>query len=342
MTASGPSLALSWAVGLLLPLACLTQSPSFSFNPSNYHPPAGEAPASTSLIKVIKGNSTQVTGKPLDVSNLHFKGASLTQFPGVTFTGNQPCSPHGYQDSLAIYKMVVPTLEINEPAIRTWRQIGDSYSPMPQKVMYFDLQGGNIVVGKMVFNWTQQTSLVNYMLLIPNVVDLDQYRAALGDLIEIVQGLATGMPPWFNSGPGCNSPIPALNDTWTYLLGVRDAVSNSSLVSNGLRPTEVRLQSGCIEEIEANYQGDLISNVLPNTAGSNQCCQACRNTTGCNVWVWCPLSSGCTTGSGVFPFLGCQLKYQANVSTSAAPQPLPQAWSRGPPTGFVSGRLAYT
>lgn len=67
-------------------------------------------------------------------------------------------------------------------------------------------------MGKMAFNWTQQTSLVKYTLLIPNVVDLDQYRAALGDLIEVVQGLATGMPPWFNSGPGCNSPIPALNE----------------------------------------------------------------------------------------------------------------------------------
>ncbi len=46
----------------------------------------------------------------------------------------------GMQDSLAIHKMVVPTLEIIGPAIRTWRQIGDSYSPMPQKVTYFDLQ----------------------------------------------------------------------------------------------------------------------------------------------------------------------------------------------------------
>ncbi len=55
MTASGPAVALSWAAGLLLPLACLTQSPSFSFNPSNYHPPAGEAPASASLLKIIKG-----------------------------------------------------------------------------------------------------------------------------------------------------------------------------------------------------------------------------------------------------------------------------------------------
>lgn len=64
----------------------------------------------------------------------------------------------------------------------------------------------------------------------------------------------------------------------------------------------------------------------------------CRSSKGCNVWVWCPLTSGCQTGSGSFPYLGCQLKHQAYVSTSAAPQPLPSAWSRGPPTAFVSGQ----
>ncbi len=68
----------------------------------------------------------------------------------------------------------------------------------------------------------------------------------------------------------------------------------------------------------------------------------CRNAKGCNVWVWCPHMGGCQTGSGSFPYQGCQLKYQANVSTSYAPQPLPAAWSRGPPTAFVSGAYCLT
>ena len=46
------------------------------------------------------------------------------------------------------------------------------------------------------------------------------------------------------------------------------------------------------------------------------------------------------TGSGTFPYLGCQLKYQANVSNSYAPQPLPDAWNRGPPTAFVAGAVS--
>ena len=57
----------------------------------------------------------------------------------------------------------------------------------------------------------------------------------------------------------------------------------------------------------------------------------------CNVWVWCPLTSGCSTGNGTFPYLGCQLKYQAGLSTSASSTAQPDAWERGPPTSFVSG-----
>ena len=51
------------------------------------------------------------------------------------------------------------------------------------------------------------------------------------------------------------------------------------------------------------------------------------------MWVWCPLTSGCSTGNGTFPYLGCQLKAQANLSSGAQPD----AWERGPPTAFVSG-----
>ena len=61
------------------------------------------------------------------------------------------------------------------------------------------------------------------------------------------------------------------------------------------------------------------------------CCAGGRR--GATCGVWCPLTSGCSTGNGTFPYLGCQLKYQANLSSSAQPD----AWERGPPTAFVSG-----
>lgn len=46
---------LYWAAGLLLLVVGQAQSPRYTFNPSNYVPPAGQAPLSTSLIKTIQG-----------------------------------------------------------------------------------------------------------------------------------------------------------------------------------------------------------------------------------------------------------------------------------------------
>lgn len=62
MSGSRRPQAFAWAVGLLWPIACLAQSPRFTFNPSNYHPPAGEAPPSPSLFRVLEG-ITQRLGK---------------------------------------------------------------------------------------------------------------------------------------------------------------------------------------------------------------------------------------------------------------------------------------
>ena len=39
----------------------------------------------------------------------------------------------------------------------------------------------------------------------------------------------------------------------------------------------MRLPSGCIQETDANYRGDLVSGVLNNTRDGDQCCQLCRS-----------------------------------------------------------------
>ena len=61
------------------------------------------------------------------------------------------------------------------------------------------------------FNWTQQLNYMNYTVLLPNVVDLADYRRTLSQLVNITQGLVTGQPPWTSPGAPCNRPIPALN-----------------------------------------------------------------------------------------------------------------------------------
>lgn len=48
------------------------------------------------------------------------------------------------QDSLAIHSFVVPTLEVEGPAIRTYRDTGDGAYPLPMKVIYLDLQVGEL------------------------------------------------------------------------------------------------------------------------------------------------------------------------------------------------------
>lgn len=47
------------------------------------------------------------------------------------------------QDSLALHSFVVPDLETDGPAIRTWRGTGDGSYPLPNKVIYLDLQVGS-------------------------------------------------------------------------------------------------------------------------------------------------------------------------------------------------------
>ncbi|CAK0786944.1 hypothetical protein CVIRNUC_010158 [Coccomyxa viridis] len=334
------------AVPLVLIALCLAcvqaQTPRFSFATTNYHPPADEAAVAQSP-DYDEGGSPPVTGSSLDTTLFHFAGAPLQQFNDTILKGNQGCSPHSPADYMSISSMVVPTLEATNPAIRTWRQTDEGGpTSLPTSVIYMDLPSGLLITGGPQFNWTQQLNYMNYTVLSPNVVDLADYRRTLSQLVNITQGLVTGQPPWTSPGAPCNRPIPALNGTLAYLKAAQAQLVNATAVGNGLRPFEVRLPSGCIQETDANYRGDLVSGVLNNTMDGDRCCQLCRSSKGCNVWVWCPLTSGCQTGSGSFPYLGCQLKHQAYVSTSAAPQPLPSAWSRGPPTAFVSGRLAYT
>ena len=72
-------------------------------------------------------------------------------------------------------------------------------------------QSGMLITASPAFNWTQQLNYMSYSVLVPNVVDLDNYRRTLSQLVNITKGLVTGQPPWTSQGAPCNRPIPALN-----------------------------------------------------------------------------------------------------------------------------------
>jgi len=75
MMASKRPQCLCWAVGLLLLVVGHAQSPRYTFNPSNYVPPAGEAPLSTSLIKTVQGRRLLiVSGKYRNRSRVRLLG----------------------------------------------------------------------------------------------------------------------------------------------------------------------------------------------------------------------------------------------------------------------------
>ena len=66
---------------------------------------------------------------------------------------------------------------------------------------------------------------------------------------------------------------------WAYLQGIQGQLNDSSgaAVGGGLRPTEVNLSAGCVEEIDANYKGALLSDVLSNVKSGDDCCAQCRH-----------------------------------------------------------------
>ena len=63
-----------------------------------------------------------------------------------------------------------------------------------------------------------------------------------------------------------------------YLKNVQKNVSSLDNVNSGLKPTEIPLPSGCIEEIDANYEGDNVSGIILDGTQltADDCCMKCK------------------------------------------------------------------
>ncbi|EIE20593.1 hypothetical protein COCSUDRAFT_57736 [Coccomyxa subellipsoidea C-169] len=173
--------ALSWAVGLLLPISCLTEGTY------GYRPPAGGEAAPSMFQANVSTSSApqplhqawsrgpptgfvsgrdQASGKPLDTTDFKFKGAALDAYPDTTFQINTGCSPSAPNDNLAT---------------------------------------GALVYGVSNFNSSQRTYYFTYNLTTLSDADKPQYKSVLAGFIERLQNMVDGEPK-------CNTPISAVNN----------------------------------------------------------------------------------------------------------------------------------
>ena len=65
-----------------------------------------------------------------------------------------------------------------------------------------------------------------------------------------------------------------------FLQTAQRNISNPSTINNGTKPTELWLPSNCIQELDANFEGTSVSDILLPAANSTQnvddCCALCR------------------------------------------------------------------
>lgn len=274
----------------------------------------------------IIGGREQASVNALDTSGFRFTGAPLNEYPGVTFQINTGCSPSAPNDNLAVRTLTVPALDYEGPALRTWRQGGRSPAAVtPQSAIYLEPKSGRLIYGTQQYNTSQRAYYVTYELITPDAGG-GRYQAVLADFIDRVQAMVSGKPV-------CNTPIAAAQNTLAYLQSIQAQIFGSP---SGSPPSgQQQWPSSCTQESDANYKGDLLSDVLTGVQSADACCQACKAKQDCNVFVYCPAVDSCDTGGGKFPYQGCQLKRQPALTASSQPE----FWGKGPGTGFTSGRV---
>lgn len=278
--------------------------------------------------------SSTAAGNMINSTLLRFQ-YPIVDFGSRLFQGEDGCSPSANTDFLMVTQLVVPTKEEMTYAIRSY-SVPEREQAEPNNIIYMDLETGNIIYATSELDWVKQLNYYNYTVLLPNLVDLPQYTVWATQLQSAVQSLIIGT----GTGPGtqnCTTVFPELQVVYNYLGSVLSVIKNVTNLDDGLRPTETRLPGNCISESDANYEGSLVQSLRGQKFSQGDCCSACYNTTGCNVWVWCPAFEGCMYGNGtIFPTYACDLKTQPNLTD---PTQAPLAFSRGPPTPFTSGRI---
>ncbi|KAK9811976.1 hypothetical protein WJX73_004846 [Symbiochloris irregularis] len=271
----------------------------------------------------------------------------ITFDPSTVFVGNGGCSPSASSDYLQIAPFIVPAVEAQHVAMRWYQAQPSAGATAPlASLTYFDLENGLLVTasttqlptspGGTVPSFGTQATFYNYTILVPIASSLAAYNATISQLLTSAEGLLNGG----GSSNPCAPADPQVQSAYNYLSYVSKNISTIKAPSSNLTAGEIKLASGCIEELSANYEGSDVSDVITNGTfiTADVCCQKCKANPQCNIFVYCPSFTGCPYGSGqIFPYQGCQLKNQPGLQLG--PNAVPLAYERGHTTLFASGRL---
>ena len=104
--------------------------------------------------------------------------------------------------------------------------------------------------------------------------------------------------------PGARRP--ALRTVSATLIGISAA---------GMQPCPTdSLHAGALKLLDVNMFGWPAHTGRPAVATAAECCYACADTPGCNIWNFCPLKGGCGTGCTAAKFGPTGTQEQARTS----------------------------
>lgn len=89
----------------------------------------------------------------------------------------------------------------------------------------------------------------------------------------------------------------------------------ASVGAAGMRPCPMdSSRAGALKLLDVNMFGWPAHTGRPAVATAAECCYACADTPGCNVWNFCPLKGGCGTGCTAAKFGPTGTQQQARTS----------------------------
>lgn len=92
-------------------------------------------------------------------------------------------------------------------------------------------------------------------------------------------------------------------------------------------PQDADLHAGTLKLLDVNMFGWPAHTGRPAVATAAECCYACADTPGCNIWNFCPKQAGCGTGCTASKFGPTGTAEQAQNSYVSFSLAIPDLWN---------------